>query len=89
MPDQAPEAEAREFAVAFRSFLNWIHAADDEGQRNEVGVLVTQFLGSDGAAHSVVSRELPVFEHVNLQAAINACLNDKRFEPRGFAETSG
>jgi hypothetical protein len=72
MPDQAPEAEAREFAAAFRSFLEWIHTADDEGRRNEVGVLVAQFLGSDGTAHSVVSRELPVFEHVNLQAAINA-----------------
>jgi len=72
MPDQAPEAEAREFAAAFRSFLDWIHAADDEGRRNEVGVLVAQFLGPDGAAHSVVSRELPIFEHVNLQAAINA-----------------
>jgi hypothetical protein len=72
MPDQAPEAEARAFAASFRSFLDWIHAAGDDGQRNEVAVLVSGFLGADGAAHSVVSRDLPVFEHVNLQTAINA-----------------
>src|SRR5450755_3997004 len=39
MPDQAPEAEARAFAASFRSFLDWIHAAGDEGQPNEVAVL--------------------------------------------------
>src|SRR6266702_2025696 len=72
MPDQAPEAEARAFAASFRSFLDWIHPANDEDQRNEVAVLVAGFLGPDGAAHSVVSRDLPVFEHVNLQTAIDA-----------------
>jgi hypothetical protein len=34
--------------------------------------LATGFLGSEGAGHSVVSRQLPVFEHVNLQTAIDA-----------------
>jgi hypothetical protein len=72
MPDQAPAAEAHEFAAAFRSFLEWIHRADDENRRNEVADLVAGFLGPDGVAYSVVSRELPVFEHVNLQTAINA-----------------
>jgi cell division protease FtsH len=72
MPDQAPEVQAREFADAFRSFLNWIHASDSEGHRNEVAALVNGFLGPDGAAHSVVSHNLPVFEHVNLQTAIDA-----------------
>jgi len=71
MPDQAPEAEARAFAASFRSFLDWIHTADVD-QRNEVAVLVADFLGPDGADHSVVSRNLPAFEHVNLQTAINA-----------------
>ena len=41
-------------------------------RRNEVAVLVAGFLGPDGAAHSVVSRDLPAFEHVNLQTALNA-----------------
>ena len=72
MLDQAPEAEARAFAASFRSFLEWIHASERGGERNEVAVLVADFLGPDGAGHSVVSRELPPFEHVNLQTAVNA-----------------
>jgi hypothetical protein len=73
MPDHASEAEAREFAAAFSAFLNWIHEGEREsGERNPVAALVADFLGPDGAAHSVVSRDLPVFEHVNLQTAIDA-----------------
>ena len=71
MPDNAPEAEAREFAAQFRSFLDWIHAARRE-ELSEVATLVGGFLGPDGAAHSVVSRELAPFEHVNLQTALDA-----------------
>ena len=70
MPDNAPEAQAREFAAAFRSFLDWIHSSTHE-ERNEVSTLVGGFLGPDGAAHSVVTRELPPFEHVNLQTALD------------------
>ena len=72
MPAQAPEGEAREFAAAFRSFLDWIHSADNNSRDNEAASLVAGFLGPDGLAHSVVSRDLPVFEHVNLQTALNA-----------------
>jgi hypothetical protein len=71
MPDNAPEAQAREFAAAFLSFLEWIHSAERE-ERNEVSALVGGFLGPDGAAHSVVTRELAPFEHVNLQTALDA-----------------
>src|SRR5580693_2025949 len=71
MPDHAPEAEAREFAAAFRGFMEWVHQAADEG-RNEAGALVAGFLGPGSEDHSVVSRDLPVFEHVNLQTAIDA-----------------
>src|SRR5580693_6190138 len=73
MPDHAPEAEARAFAASFRSFLDWIHQGDREsGERNPVAALVADFLGPEAAAHSVVTRELPPFEHVNLQTAIDA-----------------
>jgi len=72
MPAQAPDGEAREFAAAFRSFLDWIHRADTDGRVNEAARLVADFLGPDGLEHSVVSRDLPVFEHVNLQTALNA-----------------
>lgn len=69
--NEAPEAEAREFAVAFRAFLDWISSSARE-ERNEVDALVTGFLGAEGAAHSVVTRELPPLEHVNLQTALDA-----------------
>jgi hypothetical protein len=71
MPDRAPEHQAREFAAAFRAFLEWVHSPAT-GQSNEVSALVRDFLGPDGAHHSVVTRELPPFEHVNLQTAIDA-----------------
>ena len=71
-PEQrAPEQEAREFAVAFRRFLDWVHS-DPGAADNEVSVLVRGHLGDDGQHHSVVNRELPRYEHVNLQTALNA-----------------
>ena len=50
MPDQAPVRQAREFAAAFREFLEWIHSpAAGAGDGNEVSALVRDFLGPDGA----------------------------------------
>jgi DNA polymerase III delta prime subunit len=69
--EQAPEDEVREFALAFRGFIDWVHeTAAHEG--NEVSALVRDFLGPDGTRHSVVTRSLPQFEHVNLQTAVDA-----------------
>ena len=66
------QSEAREFALAFRSFLEWVHSDRfDVAHRNEVVALVAGHLGDDGAAWSVVARALPVFEHVNLQTALD------------------
>jgi hypothetical protein len=67
----ASESETREFATAFRSFLEWVQAGRRD-ESNQVVQLIGDFLGADGRAHSVVSRRLPVFEHVNLQTALNA-----------------
>jgi hypothetical protein len=40
MPDQAPDRHAREFAAAFREFLDWIHSpAAGAGSDNEVSAL--------------------------------------------------
>jgi hypothetical protein len=73
MTVHASEAEAREFAAAFSAFLNWIHQSDQESaERNPAAAMVADFLGPEGAVHSVVSRDLPVFEHVNLQTAVDA-----------------
>ena len=70
----APEPdEVRRFAATFRAFLDWVHssaAGSDEG--NEVAALVAEALGPDGAARSVITKDLPPFEHVNLQTAIDA-----------------
>jgi hypothetical protein len=72
MSDKAPEAEAREFAVAFRAFLQWIGNSARDEERNEVHALLAEFLGAEGMAHSVVTRDLPSLEHVNLQTALDA-----------------
>ena len=68
----AADSEAREFAQAFRSFLEWVHSEEAGRKRNEVVALVADFLGQDGSERSVVTRSLPVFEHVNLQTALDA-----------------
>jgi hypothetical protein len=66
----ASDSEAREFATAFRSFLQWVHS-EQEGKGNEVAALVGEFLGETGSQCSVVARSLPAFEHVNLQTALD------------------
>jgi hypothetical protein len=69
----ASDSEAREFAVSFVSFLEWVHHAAAAGrQRNEVSALVADFLGDAALERSVVTRSLAGFEHVNLQTALNA-----------------
>jgi hypothetical protein len=69
----ASDSEAREFASAFRAFLEWLHSPEaGSGRRNEVVALVSEFLGAEASGTSVVSRALPVFEQVNLQTALNA-----------------
>jgi hypothetical protein len=90
MPDQAPgapEQQAREFAAAFRDFLDWIASVAGEEEHNEVSVLVRDFLTEDGTRHSVVTRDLPPFEHVNLQTAVNrwSAREGRTVDVRGIA----
>ena len=66
------EAAAQEFAASFRSFLEWVHDDSRSGTVNEVTALVAGFLGCERSQRSVVSRLLAVFEHVNLQTAVDA-----------------
>ena len=69
----ASDAEAREFAAAFRAFLEWVHSDQaGSGDRNEVAGLVRGFLGDEASEQSVVTRTLPLFEHVNLQTALDS-----------------
>ena len=51
------ESEAREFARAYRSFLEWVHSDRFDGrERNEVVALLSDHLGADGLEQSVVAR---------------------------------
>jgi hypothetical protein len=68
----ASDGEAREFAAAFRSFLEWVHSDEGSGEGNAVVTLVADFLGEAAAESSVVTRTLLGFEHVNLQTALDA-----------------
>jgi hypothetical protein len=69
----ATDSEARAFAAAFRSFLAWVHSEQAGAwERNEVAALVGDFLGQGALTRSVVTRSWPVFEHVNLQTALDA-----------------
>jgi ATPase family associated with various cellular activities (AAA) len=70
-PGQASKEQVQEFAATFRGFLDWIHSTSAR-EPNEVSALVRDFLGPEGTHHSVVTRDLPQFEHVNLQTAIDA-----------------
>jgi cell division protease FtsH len=64
----ASDSEAREFAASFRSFLEWVHS--EQTERSEVAALVDDFLGDGASERSVVTRALPVFEHVNLRTSL-------------------
>lgn len=68
----ATEEESRAFAASYTSFLNWVHRAAPHDSEAEVVDLVRAHLGATWADRSVVTRELPVLEHVNLQAALYA-----------------
>ena len=62
----------RELATNANRFMKWVHqngAATES--RTEIQRMLQQRLG-DGAAQSVVSRDLPLMEQVNLQVALDA-----------------
>jgi hypothetical protein len=71
MPEHASPQESRQFASAFRAFIDWAQQAGSD-ERREVPDLIAGWLGPGGSDHSVVTRSLPGFEHVNLQTALDA-----------------
>lgn len=85
----ATDHEARSFAASFRAFLEWVHSDAAQADRsNEVVRLVRDWLGSAGLAHSVVRRDLPPFEHANLQVALDAwsAQTTRGVQVRGLAQ---
>lgn len=83
---EAAEPEVREFAAGLRALLDWLHVPG-QGARNDVVALVQEALGPEGRAQSVVGRDLPPFEHVNLQTALDAwsAAPGRTVEVRGVA----
>jgi hypothetical protein len=82
----ASGAEGQEFAAGLRALLDWLHVPG-QGARNDVVALVQEVLGSAGLEQSVVARDLPPFEHVNLQTALDAwsAAPGRTVEVRGVA----
>ena len=70
-PDRATPEESRRIAKAFLDFLAWAHGGGD-GSRNPAVQLVQDHLGAGGGTQPVVGSELPVFEQVNLQVALDS-----------------
>ena len=68
-PHASPE-QAAEFARAFLGFLRWAHTHAEDDRSNPVVAAVRDHLG-DGVSQSVLTNELPLFEHVNVQTALD------------------
>jgi hypothetical protein len=83
--ERATPEESRRIAKAFLDFLAWVHGEGGAGRRNEVVRLVQEHLGETGRAHPVVGNELPVFEQVNLQVAVErwSAADGRRVEVQG------
>lgn len=68
--DRATPTEARALAEALRALSEWAFGGAG-GATNEVVRLVREHLGPERLEESVVTRQLPAYEHVNLQAALD------------------
>ncbi|WP_298455802.1 ATP-binding protein [uncultured Cellulomonas sp.] len=68
----AQDEEARAFARSFRQFLEWVHTdAAGSPRQHPVVARIGAHLGAGGLERSIVTRELPLFEHVNVQVALD------------------
>ncbi len=65
-------AEREELARSLIGLLEWAHETGAGSRHNEVVLLVRDALGEAGLARSVLTRELPPFEQVNVQVALDA-----------------
>ncbi len=72
--DPAPPPVATELASSVVELLSWLHDVAPRPDRgtNAAVALVAAHLGDHGSAVSVVTREVPPFEQVNLQVALDA-----------------
>ena len=68
------EQEAAEFARAFQRFLEVVNELAPEGDGAPLRATLEAHLGEDPRELSVVSDRYPAFEHVNVQVALDAWL---------------
>ncbi|WP_111766706.1 AAA family ATPase [Nakamurella deserti] len=68
----ASEDDARAFARRYVAFLEWVHQAADPGVGRRVTELLVGHLGEERRHASVVARDLPPYEQVNVQTALDA-----------------
>ncbi|MGN6605613.1 MAG: AAA family ATPase [Jatrophihabitans sp.] len=69
--------DAARFATDVQRFLDWAQQWSPERPENEVVRLVADHLQTNGRDHSVVSRAVPVFDHVNLQTALDRWMAER------------
>jgi hypothetical protein len=69
--ERATPEQAGDFARAFRGFLEWVHQEPSGTGSNPVVARIRDHLAERVGA-SVLGHELPAFEHVNLQTALDA-----------------
>ena len=73
MTTASPDPQSvQSFAESFRGLLEWAQRGAPTPSDDEVGALVRGHLGESGRAASVVGRDVPLFEQVNLQVALDA-----------------
>ena len=81
----SPPPSFAEFATAVSQLLRWVElTAEAPGRENEVVALLRRHLGGTGSAASVVVRDLPPFEQVNLQVALDAWIAEPGREVQVF-----
>ncbi|WP_298805435.1 ATP-binding protein [uncultured Pseudokineococcus sp.] len=72
--DLSPEerAEVRSLARALDRLADWAGAQAQQARRSPVTERLQAHVPAEGRARSVVTRQLPVFQHVNVQVALDA-----------------
>jgi hypothetical protein len=69
-PHEQDAQELHELAGAFTRLSEWAHRTASSSGTQEVVALLRDHLGGEGVDRSVIGRELPPYEHVNLQVAL-------------------
>ncbi len=83
----ASEQESRRLADAIAGLVEWANAGRQSPGTDQLVTLLREHVGGDWAEVLVVARELPPFEHVNLQVALTAWMAEpgRTVQVHGFS----